>query len=299
MPKICYVPKTFRSATQEVIDRANSIIAEYEAQGFDLTLRQLYYQFVARGIIANKDSEYDRLGSIINDARLAGQIDWNRIVDRTRQLRGLSHWDSPSQILRGAAYSYRTDKWKNQPYRVEIWIEKDALAGVFEEVCNRLDVPYFSCRGYTSQSEMWVASQRLLSYVKRGQTPVILHFGDHDPSGMDMTRDITDRLSLFADHHGYEAIQVARLALNWDQVQEHQPPPNPAKITDSRARAYIAEYGGESWELDAMEPAMLATLVEDQIFGLLDHDAWQEDLEAEQADKERLEALAKEWRNGN
>jgi hypothetical protein len=84
MPIIKYKDFNFRSASLSVIELANSIIAEYQAQGYDLTLRQLYYQFVARGIIPNSDAEYKKLGSVINDGRLAGLIDWDSITDRTR-----------------------------------------------------------------------------------------------------------------------------------------------------------------------------------------------------------------------
>ena len=130
MARICYLPKLFTPASLALIDRANTICADYQAQGYDLTLRQLYYQFVARGWIANRDSEYKRLGSIVNDARLAGLLDWSYIVDRTRNLRSLSHWRNPADIVAGAAYSFRTDLWRHQPFRPEVWVEKDALIGV-------------------------------------------------------------------------------------------------------------------------------------------------------------------------
>jgi len=245
-----YVPHTFSRANRELIATCNAIIDEYRAQGYILTLRQVYYQFVSHGVIANTDHEYKRLGSIINDARLAGLVDWTAITDRTRALRSAAHWDSPQDIVRGAASQFRTDKWSTQATYPEVWLEKDALVGVIEDVCTRLDVAYFSCRGYTSSTEMWGAAQRLLTQQQQGHTPVILHLGDHDPSGRDMTRDVADRLALFMG----EAVQVERLALNMDQIEHYGPPPNPAKLTDARADAYIAEFGLSSWELDALEP---------------------------------------------
>ena len=154
MPKIAYRAKRFSPDRQDKIDKANVIIAEYAAQGYELTLRQLYYQFVSRDFIANNQREYKNLGDIINDARLAGLIDWEAIVDRTRNLQSLAHWNSPASIIDACASQYRIDKWADQPYRVECWIEKDALIGVIENVCKELDIAYFSCRGYTSQSEM-------------------------------------------------------------------------------------------------------------------------------------------------
>src|SRR5262249_46150196 len=197
MPKISYVPKKFSAATQKVIDQANEIIGQYAAQGYSLTLRQLYYQFVSRDLIPNNMKSYKRLGNIINDARLAGLIDWDAIEDRTRNLHELPSWTSPESIIQACASQFRIDKGAKQPCRVEVWIEKEALAGVFQRVCDELQVPFFSCRGYTSQSEMWVAGMRLKRILRAKQKPVILHFGDHDPSGIDMTRDIVDRLQMF------------------------------------------------------------------------------------------------------
>jgi hypothetical protein len=291
MPKISYVTKSFSNGSLIIIEKANEIIAEYADQGFDLTLRQLYYQFVSRGLIPNKDTEYKRMGSIINDARLAGLIDWNAITDRTRNLRGLSHWKTPGDIIHSAAASYHIDKWATQEYRVEVWIEKDALVGVIAGVCEELDIPYFSCRGYTSQSEMWVAGQRLLKYIRAGQTPMVFHLGDHDPSGKDMTRDIIDRLNLFSNSR----LDLQRLALNMDQVEQYNPPPNPAKITDSRAAAYIAEFGDESWELDALEPTVMADLIKDAAGAVMDQDAWDEAVEEEEHGRALLNRAAMDW----
>ena len=286
MPKIAYGDqKVLSPGKRRMIAQANEIIAEYASQGLDLTLRQLYYQFVARDIIPNKQTEYKRLGDVIADGRLAGLVDWHAIVDRTRFVRSLSHWDGPADVLNSAAVGYRTDRWDGQPYRPEVWIEKDALVGVIAGVCERYDVPYFSCRGYTSLSEMWSAGRRLRSYVLNNQTPMIFHFGDHDPSGMDMTRDIRDRLSMFSN----DVVEVERLALNFNQIQEFNPPPNPAKLTDSRANAYVAEFGDESWELDALDPRRLASLIETSITALIERGPWGD---AEMHDADAKKTLA-------
>ncbi len=295
MPRICYVPKAFSATSLGLIERANTICAAYAAQGYDLTLRQLYYQFVARGWIANKDSEYKRLGVIVNDARLAGLIDWRHVVDRTRNLRSLSHWSDPAEIVRGAAYSFRTDLWASQPFRPEVWVEKDALIGVVARACERQDVAYFSCRGYTSQSELWGAAQRLERHADAGQTPVIIHLGDHDPSGIDMTRDITARLELFMAGDGYEPAEVRRIALNMGQVEAYQPPPNPAKVTDSRASGYIALFGTSSWELDALNPEVLDALITDEIASLRDLEVWEADHAAQERARAVLTAVSRRW----
>lgn len=239
MPLIEYVPKKFAPKSLQTIVMANRILEEYAADGYELTLRQLYYQFVARDLIENTQKSYKLLGKVVNDGRLAGLIDWKAIIDRTRNLEKNPHWEDPGQFLRSVVPQFAIDKWDNQPTRVEVWIEKDALVGVIERICGENDVPYFSCRGYTSQSELWSASQRLQEYEKDGQSIVVLHLGDHDPSGKDMTRDIEDRLRLF----GCSDLEVRRIALNMDQVRQYRPPPNPAKITDSRAKSYIKQFG--------------------------------------------------------
>lgn len=293
MPKIAYISKRFHASSQAIILAANHIIEEYNRAGYSLTLRQLYYQFVARDLIPNTQQDYKRLGKIINDARLAGLIDWYAIEDRTRNLKGIGHWNSPFDIIHNAASGYRIDKWQDQKYRAEVWIEKEALAGVFERVCYELDVPYLSCRGYTSQSEMWAAAQRLIEYQDDGQIPVILYFGDHDPSGIDMTRDIVERLHLF----DVDALLLRRLALNMDQVEEYQPPPNPAKTTDSRYRSYIRKYGRDSWELDALEPKLLASLVETEVNSFIDEDLWFRLVERERIERDQLNKVADDWDN--
>lgn len=295
MPKIEYVDKKFTAGSLKLIQIANDIITDYRAQGFDLTLRQLYYQFVSRNVIPNKQKEYNRLGSVINDARLAGLIDWNAIVDRTRFLRSNAHWTSPADIIRSSADQYQIDKWEGQEHRVEVWIEKDALIGVIEPICDKLDLPYFSCRGYTSQSEMWQAAQRLIRH-SRGTPmakPVIIHLGDHDPSGKDMSRDIQDRLDLFMEGRAVKHVRVERVALNMNQIEEYNPPPNPAKITDSRARAYIEQYGSESWELDALDPKVIAKLISDTVAQYRDDKLWNKRVRLEKRHKAELDKVAK------
>ena len=291
MPRICYIEKNFTAKSETLIATANDIIREYQAQGFTLTLRQLYYQFVARDMLENKQRNYAKLGSVINNARLAGRIDWHSIIDRTRFLRANTHWNSPSEILRASADGYRIDKWARQPCRIDVWIEKDALVGVIERVCRDLDVPHFACRGYNSQSEMWRASQRMITYATNEQRVIILHLGDHDPSGIDMTRDTIDRLRMFTNN----SVTVRRIALNMSQVEEHSPPPNFAKLSDSRAEAYIEEFGYNSWELDALEPSMIESLIREHVERERDQDLWDEAVEEEDEVKERLTAVADEW----
>jgi hypothetical protein len=295
MPRIKYKTFNFRPKTQDVIERANAILREYGAQGFDLTLRQLYYQFVARGEIANKQSEYNKLGSIVNDARLAGEIDWNHITDRTRYVRSFPSWDDPASFMESVAGGYAIDLLEGQEKHVEVWVEKDALVSVVERACRDFTVPFLSCRGYVSQSEMWRAGRRCAREVENGKDVVILHLGDHDPSGIDMTRDIRERLGDFVYAHTRQQIVVDRIALTMAQIDQYDPPPNPAKLTDSRANDYIARYGDESWELDALEPSVIVDLITSSLNDLLDTELLDDRRAREEQEGEILRAISDRW----
>lgn len=285
MPKIQYKEIRFRQSSLDLIRLVNEVINDYKAQGYELTLRQVYYQLVARGYIPNNERSYKNIGNLINDGRLAGLIDWYAITDRTRNLRGNSHWDTPSEVIASAKYSYLLDKWEGQPNYVEVWVEKDALVDVVGQACRPLDVPYFSCRGYTSQSEMRMAAQRFRRQDFREQR-IIIHLGDHDPSGIDMTRDIQERLDMFGAD-----VYVKRVALTMEQIDFYSPPPNPAKITDSRCDKYIAQYGHESWELDALEPKVITDLIKEQVTMYRDDGLYLRICNKENREKRELQML--------
>lgn len=290
MTNICYIEKRFSRGSRDIIDKANAIIAEYSQQGYNLTLRQLYYQFVSRDMLANKQSEYKRLGSIINDARLAGLISWRAIHDRTRNLQVWSSFPSIAEALDDTAESFRFNPWLEQDAYIEVWIEKDALVGVIENICSEWRVPYFACRGYNSQSEQWAAGLRLKNRSSSGKEVHILHLGDHDPSGIDMTSDNRDRLSMFAG----KPVELHRLALNIDQVRKYNPPPNPAKDTDARFTGYVKQFGPECWELDALEPKVISKIIEKEIIKLVDQERWAETLDREKAAQQQIRDLAEQ-----
>lgn len=289
--KIQYERNNLHGKTLRLLEQANAIIDEYQTKGFSLTLRQLYYQFVARGLLANKQANYKMLGEVLSSGRRNGLVDWDAIVDRTRFLRRPPSWTSPQDILSSCANQYKADLWANQPNYVEVWFEKDALLGVFERACEDFRLPMFSCRGYVSDSECWAAAQRFEAAERDGKECVLLHFGDHDPSGLDMTRDIGDRLFLFGASH----VNVRRLALNMDQVEEYNPPPNPAKETDSRFADYLDKYGDESWELDALSPEVLAALVAKEVESLVVAKRWKAGLKQETIDRTTLASISNNY----
>lgn len=306
MPRIAYESNTMRADALAVAEQAAVIAQEYADAGYDLTLRQLYYQFVARGLTAswatghNTERSYKRLGSIVDKARMCGIIDWYHITDRTRGASvGQSHFDSPADVISAARWSYHLDKWRDQPARTELWVEKEALAGILGQVARQRDVTYMACRGYLSSSAMWRSAQRLGRFLAEGLDVTVFHLGDHDPSGIDMTRDNEDRLRMMiTNDHGWQAadaLTFERIALNMNQVRQYNPPPNPAKMTDSRAGAYAEEYGYQSWELDALPPDVLVNLLNAKIDSVIDQDLWNTVHAEEENDRGRLALAADNW----
>lgn len=291
MAEIAYVAWNPSPKSLTLIGIANQICAEYTEQGYDLTLRQLYYQFVARDYLPNNQRSYKNLGTVIDNARKAGYLDWNYIVDRTRNLQGYRTYDSPAKLIEDVWQHYHVDLWEGQGQRVEVWVEKEALAGVIGRAALAYGVDYFSCRGYVSQSELHAASHRHQDYEERGQNVTVIHLGDHDPSGIDMTRDMEERLHLYG-----ASTKVQRIALNIDQIAEYQPPPNPAKLTDSRAKDYISLFGRSSWELDALDPSVLNKLIQDTIVSKIDDtEHFNQRVALQEKGQDQLISLAENW----
>lgn len=281
-----YTFKNLDKNTLALVSAANQIIREYHPQS--LTIRQIFYQFVGRGLLPNDKRSYGLIQSIVKKGRLNGLISWTAIEDRTRGLVGLEYeTKGPIGAIEGVKNKYRCDLWARQPIRPEIWIEKDALIGVIGDICVDLRVDYFACRGYSSLSEQWRAGRRLANYIIKGQRPIVFHLGDHDPSGIDMTRDNARQLARFAG----VPVQVTRLALNWDQIQRYTPPPNYAKVSDSRATEYISRYGTSCWELDALDPKVIVELIRNAVEQVRDEKIWEESLSEESEDLETLDEI--------
>lgn len=289
---------SFREASLALINQCNEIIVGYLEQGLRLTLRQLYYQCVVRNLFPNTERSYKNLGNLLSDARLSGLVDWDAIEDRVRQPRKAAEWDNLADLVESALYSYRLPRWKDQHMYAELWVEKDALAGVLEPLSHEYHVTLMVNRGYSSQSAMYEASKRIM----RGQgddgaarPAVVYYLGDHDPSGEDMVRDVRDRLNLF----GVEDLWVEKIALTMAQVEQYRPPPNPAKMTDSRARDYVAKHGRVSWEVDALPPNVLAQIIRSAFERVVDRKAMDAVIEREERDKAQLRlAVAKLTKRG-
>lgn len=285
MPKIAYEERKFRAGSLALIRKMDDIVTDYQRKGYQLTLRQCYYQLVARDIIENTEKSYKRIADLLDNGRKAGLIDWQAIEDRTRQIRGWSGYESPAAFLQSVSRGFMLDLWREQPCYVEVWVEKDALVDVVRKACAGTRTPFFSCRGFSSQSAMWRAAERFKA--KQDKKCIILHLGDHDPSGLDMTRDIQERLIYFG-----AGVQVQRIALNMEQVDTYNPPPNPAKETDSRYKGYQLKYGVKSWELDALRPEVIESMIDEHIKQNMDMTLFNETLQQEQEQEQELYQIA-------
>ncbi len=284
--------KRMTKTSKLVIEQANEIIGEMAAQGYTLTLRQLYYAFVTRGFLENKQENYKRLGGIIDEGRKQGLIDWDAFEDRQRRLDISPMFiDAPDYLRRSREWQL-IDPWKDQDNYCEVWIEKEALVGVIARPCDENRVGYFACKGYASTSALYEAGRRLRRKINEGKHVTIFHLGDHDPSGIDMTRNNREMLELYAQTG---RIEVKRLAMHMSQIEEFDLPPNPAKESDSRFAEYQSEYGDSSWELDALEPAFIEQLVTDSIDSVCDRALYDEAMAEEEAWQDDIRLAADNW----
>lgn len=282
MPRIQYKEYNPQPETRAIIEQADQILIQYEQQGFSLTLRQLYYQFIARDLFPdtyindegtkNSIQSYNKLKAIVSKAREGGMLDWSHVKDRGRETESRPHWDNPPDFMTSVSSQFSCDRWIDQPTRVEVWVEKDALSEVLSRACRPLDVPYMATKGYISASTVWEAAHDrfLRNWNRHGQQTVVIHLSDHDPSGIDMERDVRERLDLFTTQYtdrnrGHCNVVVDRIALTMAQIEQYDPPPNPAKETDSRFAAYQQLHGDESWELDALEPMVIVQMIQERI----------------------------------
>ena len=267
-----YRSTNFRAERLARITQALEILADYPDQ--KLTARQVYYQFVARGLLENSARSYQNLTALLTDARYAGLIDWDAIEDRGREPDSPQEWENIDDLVETALRAFRLPRWKGQANHVELWVEKQALAGVLAPIARRYHVTLMVNKGYSSASAMKESADRMRlacgmednDEEDSHRKPIVLYLGDHDPSGEDMVRDIRDRLVEFGVHD----LEVRKLALTMEQIRRFNPPPNPAKTTDSRAGAYIALHGAQSWELDALPPNELNRLIEAEFREVLD-----------------------------
>lgn len=342
---------------EEVIQHIVDIVEEYSSDGYVLTLRQLHYQLVKSNWIVNHDTAYKKLGNILDDCRYAGIIDWDAIEDRGRVPWIPYSVNNTDEALQDTIDQYRINRQDSQENHIELWTEKDALSGILRRTTSKYHVKLVVNKGYTSSSAIYGAYERVISAIDNGQKFIILYFGDHDPSGLDMVRDINDRLTLFLcngrklknttdfeekmelwwdisgnstfslldrgylsdkcfdklnnsdnPHEYYDEYEAGRvrmfleekdlfkivpIGLTMDQIKKYKLPPNPTKLTDSRADKYIKKFGKTCWEVDALNPKTLTQIVETNIQANIDIDLFNEQIDREEKDIVKLKKLLK------
>ena len=301
---------SYLTSRADILHHAKQMAQQYQAQGLTLTVRQLYYQFVARGLLPSGQNQYKKVGDTLAKARKAGKFDLELIEDRTRTMHPGSYTRNdhdPEAALPQAAEWVRNmpnfflarDRWYEQPIHVSVWVEKEALAGVFEPTCRDLGVSWMACKGCPSVSALWewtkaagnahwaMDMQRRYNYPNMptvtenhdGEAArcVILYFGDHDPTGFMIPRTAQDALNDLMDVSNKPMdIRVKRVALNMDQVQQYNPPPFPGKTTDTRFKKYVKEHNTtEAWELDALDPPLLRAMIQNEVNALFDEDIYE------------------------
>ena len=249
--------------TKSDIDTIRGAIAAVVTADPPMTVRQVFYQLVVRGVIDKTEAEYQ--GTVIRlltDMRIRGELDWDTIVDESRRARVTQTFDSVTDALNDTARFYRRSALRECPDYIEVWLEKDALAGVVYDVVAQYDVPLMVSRGMPSITFLWGSFNHIAHAARAGKRTTIYQLGDHDPSGGLIPQNLYRRLNEWSVENDIEPPRVIRLALTESQIGEHNLPTRPTKRIGNR-HAY--RFAGDSVELDAMQPRTLRDLVRQSI----------------------------------
>jgi len=267
--------------TKNLIDEAYKVLQEYNP----MTLRQCYYQLVSKHIIDNNFGQYKRLSNALVQARQQAIIPWEWIEDRSREAKTVSMWNDLEDFMYTVSRAYRKNVWDNQPNYIEVWVEKDALSGIFEDITSRYGVTLAVGRGYNSWSACKNAVQRI-NYHNKPTT--LLYFGDFDPSGEDIVRALSEGINFFETSH---EIIVKKMALTKEDVLTYNLPPDFTKKTDTRSKAFIAKYGDMAVELDALPLPILQERIRNSIEENIDMTALNKVYQQEAKERAQLRTL--------
>lgn len=300
----------WETTAEKLFSQIDDIVNYYISIRIKLTNRQLYYQLVGKDLIPNRSKVYKKVCSFLTDTRYAGMVDWTAIEDKEREPTKPSEWDSVSSLISSAVYQYRLPRWKDQDHYVEMYCEKKAGINTLKPIAEKYHIYFGFNKGYSSASAMYDLAKRVKEQIEDGKKAIILYFGDHDPSGLDMVNDITKRITEFltkgeepldhledydfsSDEDNLPYFQVIPVSLTMEQIKKYNPPPNPAKLTDPRAKKYIEEFGDVSWELDSIDALELRKIAEESVWDYIDmekYDAW---IEREEKEKKALKEFGK------
>lgn len=262
--------------TLALLDEARQILAAHHP----MTVRQVYYQLVSRQVIENSRTSYQAVSNALVGARKDGEIGWEWIEDRLRRPRTVPMWAGLTEFWSTVRESYRRDVWLDQPAYVEVWLEKDALSGIFEDLLGEYGVTLNVGRGYDGWDSIKNAANRFW------EGGVIIYFGDFDPSGEDMVRSLRDRLAFFGCFP-----EIVKCALTHDDITAYDLPPDFTKATDSRRARFVAKYGDVSVELDALPVDVLQERIRNEVEARMDLDALERTRAEERQDIDRIAAL--------
>ena len=256
--KITYTTKRFQQKTLKRIEAINSILNEYADQGYQMTIRQLYYQMVSREIIPFDNREYDKLITLVAKGRDAGLIDWTHIVDRSRDAYQVPIFNSVSEALQQAADDYHINIWDGMPIKPVIWFEKAGLSQIIGQVAAKYNLEYMSTRGENSLT--W------LHEVTQQQDVVILYLGDHDAHGVQISDGMVAKVKMYSDG----AVDFKRIGISLKQGEEIQAPKIPLKDVSNLSFDYRKRFGCEyGYEIDAFNPKQLSQLIDDEVTTLI------------------------------
>jgi len=259
----------------EIVEASLEVFQQYDTA---ITLRQLYYRLVSKLLITNTVNSYKRLSRIMVKAREDGDVPVNCLEDRSRRVLGKGdvgfgsaeeYLKTRLETLQDSWRGFTMPMWDDQHRNVLISLEKDALSRLVSRIANKYSVRTFPTRGYPSFSYVQEMS-RYITAKQDGRATVVLYFGDFDPSGVDIERDLTDRL----EKYGARDFEVRRVALTLDQIRQYSLPPMPVKRSDARADGFLAEHGDRAVELDALDPNIFQLTVEQSIRSQIDAAKW-------------------------
>lgn len=270
---------SLQKKTLNLIEAAATVLEDYHP----MTLRQVYYQLVSKHVIENTKSQYQRLSNALVKARQEGIIPFEWMEDRVRRPRVVSMWQDLPDFIETVRHAYRRDIWNDQSCYVEVWLEKDALSGVFEGITQEYGVTLVVGRGYNS----WSAYKGMADRIsEQGKPAVILYFGDFDPSGEDIVRALKEGLTFFGI-----SPKIIKMALTKQDVIDYHLPPDFTKKTDTRAKKFVEKYGDIAVELDALPMPVLQQKVREAIEANLDLESLGWVREIEEQERQNLRAM--------
>jgi hypothetical protein len=259
-----------------------------------LTLRQVYYRLVSAQKIKNNRSEYNMLSKLVKWMRIDDYLSWNVLEDRSRSISQKRGYEDVQEYvdteLRYFLNGYERCLVQGQENYVEVWTEKDALSRIFEDVTYPYCIRTVVCRGYKSVTFIADFYKRAAAAMEQGQRVIVLYYGDLDPSGVQMLEATGETLE---NELGLEGVDFRRMALTPAQVERYRLPTDPeaVKLTDTRYKSYVKEYGELSVELDSLDPSILSRIVRRDIEGVIDVDLFHEQKGLEMEDRNKIKGL--------